>query len=442
MAASDSETLVKARKFAEKAGKKKKSSKSTSKASTIKAEKDDTACTSDSPDTKPRKRKREVLPEGEIEININLPEPPSKKALRRAKKGKPLTSTATAVPYQDELTSDDEDAPAAAQSNPNFERSKYGVWVGNLPWSATKETLQAFITEKSDIADDQITRINMPPPAKDVRPQQSLKPQNKGFAYVDFSSAKAEEAAVALSETLMGGRRLLIKKAGSFEGRPVKDAVDALLPKDGKPPNNRIFVGNLNFDVTKEDITTHYAQCGEVLAVHMATFEDSGKCKGFAWVTFEELDAAKAAVIGWTYKSRDQSDNESDDTGDEDTKPREGTNSIKRKKKEKKIKWFVNKLHGRPLRVEFAEDAQTRYKKRYGGKEGGDKADRTAQAEGENGGNNSYANGKSVGKRSFGGPRREYKVDARTIAPGAANTNAQRGSAAIVQSKGKKTTFD
>lgn len=33
--------------------------------------------------------------------------------------------------------------------------------------------------------------------------------------------------------------------------------------------------------------------------------------------------------------------------------------------KQKRQKHFINRLRGRQLRVEFAEDAQTRYKKRY-----------------------------------------------------------------------------
>ncbi|KAF2812040.1 uncharacterized protein BDZ99DRAFT_507497 [Mytilinidion resinicola] len=433
--ASDTEPPVKSRKFVEKDHKKKKSSKSSIKIPKPTKDVDENAASPESPDTRPRKRKRDVLPEGEIEIDVNLPEPPSKKALRRAKKGKPMVAAPAAA------DTDSEDEDGAPKGNPNFERSKYGIWVGNLPWTATKETLRAFIIERSDITDDQITRVNMPPPNKETRPGQTLKPQNKGFAYVDLSTSEALEAAIALSETLMGGRRLLIKNAKSFEGRPKTDPLDALLPKDGKPPNNRIFVGNLSFDVTKEELTQHYAQCGEVTDVFMATFEDSGKCKGFAWVTFEDLDAAKAAVVGWTYKSKSHSDDESEESGGDDTKLTENKKA-KRPKKEKKMKWYVNQIHGRALRVEFAEDAQTRYKKRYGGKGGGDKGENGADG-GEDGGNRRFANNKPRGGKSSWGPPREYhKVDARTIAPGAAHVYAQRGSAAIVESKGKKTTFD
>jgi hypothetical protein len=189
----------------------------------------------------------------------------------------------------------------------------------------------------------------------------------------------------------------------------------------------------------------------------MATFEDTGKCKGFAWVTFAELDAAKAAVTGWTYKSIEEDDEESEaeNDSDDDGKGGEiasGSASMKLKKQQKKRKWFVNKLKGRALRCEFAEDATSRYKKRFGKDATANLQDGDVDAGGDVGmreiGGMARSLSRSADTKWGGKPTSDFrdkkhrKVDARTIKPGAALANAPRASGAIVEAKGKKITFD
>lgn len=379
-----------------------------------------------------KKRKREVLPE-EIEIDVSLPEPASKKAARKAKKAKTAPASADAPDGSEEKTSAEAEGKEA-------KRSDYSVWIGNLPWSATKDSLRTFLTENAEIKNEEITRIHMPAPKAPPRPNWTdAKPTNKGFAYVDFSTQLAMYSAIALTETRMDRRPLLIKNSKNFEGRPDKPKEEQHADADGtgkggkeaKAPSKKIFVGNLGFETSKEDLEAHFAPCGTVENIHMATFEDTGKCKGFAWVTFEDVDAAAAAVKGYVYKkdpaskkSRANNDEDEEEQGDE---------------KNKKRKYKLNKLLGRDLRCEFAEDNTTRYQKRFGKEKPEDGA-----GEGEGGHRQGGFQRQQRGGRSFA-PRnnfRERKVDPRTIAPGSAHMNAPRASAAIVKSEGKKTTFD
>lgn len=387
----------------------------------------------------PKKRKRETLPE-EIEVDITLPEPASKKAARKAKKAKTTPSIPTTSTNNTTTTTDN----AAPTITDPTKRSTHGVWIGNLPWTATKETLTTFLTTASDsIPPTSITRIHMPAPKAAPRPT-AAKPQNRGFAYVDFATPLAQYAAIGLTETQLDGRALLIKDARNFEGRPekpraadgetlygsagTKDAKGAKGAAGEKAPSRKVFVGNLAFETTREDLESHFGQCGEVVDVHMATFEDSGKSKGFAWVTFGDVEAATAAVNGFVYKLVEEEGKreggESDD--DEVAVP-----------KSRKRKWKLNRLMGRELRCEFAEDSTTRYQKRFGK---GDKAGETDHADG-------YPQRKprpfEARAKPFGRPfQPKGKVDPRTIKPGAAHANAPRASAAIVKSTGKKTTFE
>lgn len=310
----------------------------------------------------PPSKKRKAAVE-EIEVDITAPEPPSKKALRRLKKGKPLPPSKSGAETTPE--------PEAKQDKKTEveKRSEHGVWIGNLPWSVSKDDLRKFLVEYSDLTQEVITRVHMPGPddkksANKVEERKFGKPvHNKGFAYVDFSTPEAVGLAIELSEQLLSGRRVLIKNNKSFEGRPQKTKEETR--NEGKPPSKKVFLGNLSFDTTEESLREHFEKCGPIESVKVAAFEDSGKCKGYAWIVFEELEAAQHAVRGFVRieeEDSDVSESESDvgsDIGFSKIKP----------KKTKMRKWWVNKIKGRPLRMEFAEDAQVRYKKRYG-KEG------------------------------------------------------------------------
>lgn len=318
--------------------------------------------------TSPTRKRKRVNDAAEVlEIKINAPEPPSKKALRRAKKGKTAGGGSKKSDKISLNPTSEEEIPA--KSSPS-KRSEFGIWIGNLPWSATKADVCTFITTNTQVAENTITRFHMPTPRDPglAPAKQNLKPQNKGFAYIDFSTDSAVSQAIALSETLLKGRKVLIKDSKSFEGRPekLKDDKEALASASvpGKSPNKRIFVGNLAFDTSEEDLKEHFSRCGAVANVHVATFEDSGKCKGYAWIEFQELKAGEAAVRGWVDHEEEvpQGSEDEEAGGGEE----ESSKSKLRGKKRKTRKWWVNKFKGRPLRMEFAEDKSMRYKKRYG----------------------------------------------------------------------------
>lgn len=392
-----------------------------------------------------KKRKREIIPEDEedkLEIDVNAPEPASKKAKRKEKKSK-SKSKEDVVVNKDEIGQEKEKTsaqdevntkPAPAATEKPAKRSDHGIWIGNLPFHATKNAVRDFLRDEGGIDETSVTRVHMPTGEKG---------QNKGFAYVDFNMPAILDVALTLSERLLLGRKVLIKNAKSFEGRPQKTAAEN--GKNGnvseKEPSKRIFVGNLSFDITQDDLEQHFAQAGQIDGVHVATFEDSGKCKGFAWVTFADVDSAKSAVRGFVFKEPEDDGDESQEEGEDGTK--------KRAPKPKKArKWFINRLYGRELRCEFAEDSHTRYKKRFGR---APKSDGDAVAESGDASFNDVREARDAAPKSQRKPKldkdqrqeeRRKKFDARKTAPGKALAYTQRASEAIVAGSGNKVTFD
>lgn len=153
------------------------------------------------------------------------------------------------------------------------------------------------------------------------------------FAYVDFSTKEAQQAAISLSEKNLDGRKLLIKDGGfcfvlkvnlcdivlgdDFKGRPTSAAGDKagvpaaqslpagksrlaqkILATQKQPPAPTLFFGNLGFQTTEESIKNMLEGHREVRGkekdstetkrwirkIRIGTFEDTGNCKGYRYV--------------------------------------------------------------------------------------------------------------------------------------------------------------
>lgn len=57
-----------------------------------------------------------------------------------------------------------------------------------------------------------------------------------------------------------------------------------------------IYVGNLAFQSTEDELRSLFASHGEVSKVSIITDRDSGRSKGFAFVEMADADAAKKAI--------------------------------------------------------------------------------------------------------------------------------------------------
>ncbi|ONH66915.1 Nucleolar protein 13 [Cyberlindnera fabianii] len=366
----------------------------------------------------------------EIEIDLTQTAPLSKKQKRLLRKGKlDLTKLEEEQKKEAErlmkAAKDDSDAEGAQaedgseeankEKKPKKEKKeeKFGVWIGNMSFDTLKEDLTRFIvgkttehseyssdlapTEPCQVKETDILRLNMPSQGGNGKVKKI-----KGFAYVDFPTKSHQLAVLQLSETQLNGRNLLIKDSKSFEGRPSKEEVE--LSKN--PPSRILFVGNLSFDTTEDMLTQHFQHCGEIIRIRMATFQDTGKCKGFAFLDFKDEEGPTKAL-------KDKS---------------------------------CRKLLNRPLRMEFGEDRSKRTPKNITKK--WENGDSTPEPQHHHAVEETHhePSAKPIRERSerpkpvFKKKRDNFKKPERQKSS-VALASAQRASAAIVPSAGKKTTF-
>ncbi len=62
--------------------------------------------------------------------------------------------------------------------------------------------------------------------------------------------------------------------------------------------NTKMYVGNLPFSATAEDITSLFSEYGTVTDVFLPIDRDSGRPRGFAFVTMDSTSAMEAAIRG------------------------------------------------------------------------------------------------------------------------------------------------
>ncbi|TEU18353.1 MAG: RNA-binding protein [Dehalococcoidia bacterium] len=60
----------------------------------------------------------------------------------------------------------------------------------------------------------------------------------------------------------------------------------------------RIYVGNLSYDVTEEELQKEFLAYGEVTSVSILTDKFSGRPKGFGFVEMASKSEAEAAITG------------------------------------------------------------------------------------------------------------------------------------------------
>ena len=61
--------------------------------------------------------------------------------------------------------------------------------------------------------------------------------------------------------------------------------------------NSKIYVGNLPFSTSEQDLGDLFSQYGQITECKLITDRYSGRSKGFAFITYNSADEANAALV-------------------------------------------------------------------------------------------------------------------------------------------------
>jgi nucleolin len=242
------------------------------------------------------------------------------------------------------------------------------IFVGQLSWNVDNEWLESEFEQYGEIKS-----------ARVVTERDSGR--SRGFGYVEFASPEMAKKALEMAGKEVDGRYINVDLAAprgtnSTSSSPRAERAPREFSRQvSGPPTETLFVANLPFSATEEDVSTAFEEFGTVVSVRLPVDGRSGLPKGFGYVEFESTEQSKAAI---------------DAAG-----PAEGTEPIE--------------MDGRALRLDYSQPRPERTERSSFGGGGGRFA-----GGGRGGGRGGYGGGRDAGRGRFdrgGGDRGERSFD-------------------------------
>ncbi|KAI5820636.1 hypothetical protein BZA77DRAFT_239833 [Pyronema omphalodes] len=149
------------------------------------------------------------------------------------------------------------------------------LYVTNFPPVADEAYLRSLFSPFGDIVD-----IRFP----------SLKYNtNRRFCYIQFSTPEAAQRATSMEGTQLGEKENLIARISA----PEKKQQRANPTAEGR----ELFIRNIDFKITENDIRTLFSQYGNVEKVHFLPGQRPGTHRGTGFLVFDTKEAADAALV-------------------------------------------------------------------------------------------------------------------------------------------------
>uniref|UniRef100_A0A1I7VQM3 RRM domain-containing protein n=1 Tax=Loa loa TaxID=7209 RepID=A0A1I7VQM3_LOALO len=151
---------------------------------------------------------------------------------------------------------------------------RHTIFVSNLDFKLPTERLEEIF-----------------PNAKEVRlVYRGMSKLHKGFGYIDFLTEQEAREALKMDRTQIDGRPMYVS-----EYKPHDKGKNTEFRYSTSLERNKVFVNNVHYDATEEQLKEIFATFGAVRDVRIVTHK-SGKSKGCAYVEFENDDDAAVAV--------------------------------------------------------------------------------------------------------------------------------------------------
>lgn len=74
------------------------------------------------------------------------------------------------------------------------------------------------------------------------------------------------------------------------------EGYDSIFLGEQAVSQSKIYVGNLPYSVTEQDLSEMFGKFGPIKQVNLITDKETRRSKGFAFVTFETAEAAQASL--------------------------------------------------------------------------------------------------------------------------------------------------
>ncbi|KAL2023811.1 hypothetical protein VTK56DRAFT_1078 [Thermocarpiscus australiensis] len=196
------------------------------------------------------KYEEEAEEEEDDEIDFNLGNGPSTTVTRHD--SKPPTS---APP-----------TPAAPAKGPNAKEDGK-MFIGGLNWETTDQSLRDYFSQFGEVVECTVMR-------------DGATGRSRGFGFLTFKDPKTVNI-VMVKEHYLDGKIIDPKRA---------------IPRDEQEKTSKIFVGGVSQETTDHEFREYFAQFGRVVDATLMMDKDTGRPRGFGFVTFESEAGVEACL--------------------------------------------------------------------------------------------------------------------------------------------------
>ncbi|KAI0473110.1 hypothetical protein GGR56DRAFT_599387 [Xylariaceae sp. FL0804] len=141
------------------------------------------------------------------------------------------------------------------------------MFIGGLNWETTDQSLRDYFSQFGEVTECTVMR-------------DGATGRSRGFGFLTFKDPKTVNI-VMVKEHFLDGKLIDPKRA---------------IPRDEQEKTSKIFVGGVSQDTTEAEFKDYFAQFGRVVDATLMMDKDTGRPRGFGFVTFESEAGVEACL--------------------------------------------------------------------------------------------------------------------------------------------------
>ncbi|KAE9573836.1 RNA-binding protein [Colletotrichum fructicola] len=119
--------------------------------------------------------------------------------------------------------------------------------------------------------------------------------RSKGVGYVEFKNEESVTQALQLTGQKLLGIPIIVQLTEAEKNRQVRNSETATGAHPNSIPFHRLYVGNIHFNVTEQDLQAVFEPFGELEFVQLQK-DDNGRSRGYGFVQYREASQAREAL--------------------------------------------------------------------------------------------------------------------------------------------------
>ncbi|KIN06415.1 hypothetical protein OIDMADRAFT_101142 [Oidiodendron maius Zn] len=141
------------------------------------------------------------------------------------------------------------------------------MFIGGLNWETTDQSLKEYFSQFGEVQECTVMR-------------DGATGRSRGFGFLTFTDPRTVNI-VMVKEHYLDGKIIDPKRA---------------IPRDEQERTSKIFVGGVSQEATEQDFKEYFMQFGRVVDATLMMDKDTGRPRGFGFVTFDSEAAVEACI--------------------------------------------------------------------------------------------------------------------------------------------------